>query len=679
MSFTKKLLMFITAVATSLCATAQTDESGDMRNMSLDSVVIKGYKITSSLRNSSDGTAVWNMSMMNELPKILGNADPLHYTQLLPSVQTNNEYDGGLYIQGCDNGHNLVTIDGVPLYNVTHLVGLFSVFNASHYKSLQMQSSAKDASYANRLGGYLTMNLQDEVQEKTDGEFSVGLISSQGTLRHPIGDKQQLNVSVRASYLNLLYSQWLEMEGSALNYSFYDANLTYIYKPNKHDSFLLDAYLGNDEGKVGMGDYGANLTGKWGNSMVAAHWKHDGEQARIKNTIYYTYYHNRYHLSLSSFNIALPSSIGDLGFKSDVSWRKAHLGMDIIHHTIKPQAPDADGGYFDTTITPSSGTKKSLEASLFCDYDITLFKKLSFIPGLHASAYRVDGKATFALDPTASLTWSTLPQWTNRIGFSSRHQYLLQTGINSLGLPTTFWMSTATDDIPVQRQQSVNFVSNVKLFKGRYNVSLELYYKWLQHQQEYFGTFYDFINSAYDIHDMLHHGKGRNYGINVTVNKLSGKLTGWLSYSYGRSQRQFPDISQEEWYPSNHERIHELNFVGTQKLGKRWSIGMTGIFATGTPFTAPRNFQILNGNVIAAYGEHNANRLTPYTRIDLSLNYRLKSYGKKESGINFSVYNLTYSTNSIFYYMKVYNGQYYYHSVSFLTRILPSISYYCKF
>ncbi len=681
MSLTKKFLTLITAVATSMCATAQNDESGDMRSMSLDSVVIKGYKVSSSLRSSADGTAVWNMNMMNELPKILGNADPLHYTQLLPAVQTNNEYDGGLYVQGCDNGHNLVTIDGVPLYNVSHLIGLFSVFNASHYKTLQMQSSAKDASYGNRLGGYLTMNLPNEVQEKTDGEFSVGLISSQGTLRLPMNDKQQLNISMRASYLNLLYSQWLKMEGNALNYSFYDANLTYLYKPNRQNSFLLDAYLGNDQGKVGMGDYGADLTGKWGNASVAAHWKYDNEKVKVNNTLYYTNYHNRYKLSLSSsLDVALPTSISDVGFKSDVMLKRAHLGAEIINHIIKPQSPETEGGYFNPMSSTSRVTTKSLETSLFYDYTIPLTRRFSLETGLRGSMYRVEGENAWALDPTVSLTWSPTEQWTNRIGFSSRHQYLLQTGINSLGLPTAFWISTVTDDIPVQRQQSVNYVSNIRMFNGRYNLSVELYYKWLQHQQEYFGTFYDFVSTSYDIHDMLHHGKGRNYGINITLNKLSGKLSGWLSYSYGRSLRQFTDISSKEWYPSNHERIHELNFVATQKLGKRWSVGLTGIFATGTPFTAPRNFHVLNGNIIAAYGEHNANRLTPYSRIDCSVNYKLTPrMSQKESGINLSVYNLTYSRNSIFYYMKVYNDQYYYHYVSFLTRILPSISYYYKF
>lgn len=665
--------------AAMISAAAQTEKSGDMRSISLDSVVVKGQKISSPLRTAANGTSVWSMDMMNELPKILGNADPMHYTQLLPSVQTNNEYDSGFHVQGCDNSHNYVGIEGVPLYNVAHLVGFFSVFNASHYPALQLQTSAKDASFPNRLGGFLTMKLADNVQDSISGELAVGLISSQGTLRLPFNKKHQLTVSLRASYLNLLYSQWLKMDGSAVKYSFYDTNLTYLYKPDNRNSFTFDCYLGNDKGTIGMGDYSAELQAKWGNHSIAAHWNHEGDRYRMRNTLYNTYFHNRYTLDMNTMNISLPSSICDFGFKNDMQTGRSHFGIDAIYHIIKPQNPDVEGSYFNPSANAIMTTARSFEASAFYDYTLPLADRVALEPGLRASFYRVDNSNKYALDPSLSLTWETMPQWSNRIGLACRHQYLLQTGITSMGLPTTFWISTGVSDIPVQSQQSIHYISNVNLLHGRYSISVELYYKWLQHQQEYFGTFYDFINTTYDIRNMLHHGKGRNYGINLTINKQKGALTGWLSYSYGRALRQFSDIGNDRWYPSSHERIHELNIVGTQKLGKRWSIGATGVWAMGTPFTAPRNFQIINGNIISTYGEHNANRLPPYFRLDVSANYRLKTSRLKESGINFSVYNLTYTSNKIFYYMKIHKEKYYYSHVSFLTRILPSISYYCKF
>lgn len=657
---------------------AQTDESGDLLYKSLDSVVVSGHRVSSSLQ-SAKGQAVWNMNMMNELPKILGNADPMHYTQLLPSVQTNNEYDGGFHVQGCDNGHNYVSVEGVPLYNVAHLMGFFSVFNASHYKSLQLHNSTTKASDPNRLGGILTMHLTDSVVEKTEGEFSVGIISSQGTLRLPLGKRQQLTVSLRASYLNLLYSQWLKIDGSQMKYSFHDANVSYIYKHDSASRFMIDCYMGSDAGRIGMGDYGAVVDAEWGNRYVAAHWEKAFRGKRMKHTLYNTYYRNRYTLEMSSVDVALPSSVNDIGYKGELHSGLSHLGIDAVYHTIRPQSPDVKSGYYASSALSSAERIESVEASAYYDIKIPLSQKLKLEPGLRATIYGVKGNAHYSLDPVASLTWQTGARWSHRVGFASRHQYLLQTGITSLGLPTTFWLSTATDGIPVQSQQCISLATDGKFLRGRYSVSVELYYKWLQHQQEYFGTFYDFLNTSYDIHKMLHHGRGRNYGINLTINKLKGSLTGWLSYSYGRSQRQLSDIGGGTWFPSNHERMHELNGVANRKLGDRWSIGLTGVYAMGTPFTAPRNFHIINGNIISSYGEHNANRLTPYFRIDMSVNYRLKPTWQKESGINFSLYNVTFSENKIFYYVKLFGGKYYYHGASFFTKLLPSVSYYCRF
>lgn len=675
-----KKLLILMAITVAIQVTAQTTtESGDSLHISLDSVVVNGHRIYSPLSRTADGTSSWSMKMMHELPKILGNSDPMHYTQLLPSVQTNNEYDGGMHVQGCDNSHNYLSIDGVPLYNVSHLMGFFSIFNASHFSSLQHQTSAKGASYPNRLGGFLTMNLSSEIQDKMSGEFSVGMISSQGTIRFPFDPKQQLSISLRASYLNLLYSQWLKMEGNNMMYFFYDSNITYLYKPNQHNNIIIDGYLGNDEGAIGMNDYGADINAKWGNHSIAAHWLYQSPRVNMRNTLYNTRYHNRYVMNMNSLQISIPSDISDYGFKNDVTLGNSHLGIDVALHVINPQKPVVEGSFFDTSINASASTTRTIEASLFYDLKIPLSATIYSIPGLRATAYKIDGNTSYVIDPSISFTWQPIPQLCNRIGFACRHQHILQTGIESMGLPTTFWTSTGTDGIPVQNQQSIHINSEMKVMRGWYSVGIEMYYKWLQHQQEYFGTIYDFITAEYDIKDMLHQGRGRNYGINIIINKLKGSLKGWVSYSYGRALRQFTDIGNNKWYPSNHERIHELNAVMTQELGKRWNVGLTGVLANGTPFTAPRNYQIINGNLIACYGEHNANRLPPYFRIDISANYRLKSKENIESGLNLSLYNLTFSSNHIFYYMKVYNDQYYYHGMSFLTRILPSVSYYIKF
>ena len=184
----------------------------------LKEVSVRGNRYTSPIKTKLDGAVVWNLQQMNDLPKILGNADPVHYAQMLPGIQTNNEYKSGINIQGCESSHNGIFIGNVPIYNVSHLLGFFSTFNASHYPTMQLQKFISSAAFPNRLGGELDMNIQDDVSDSISGELSVGLISSQGTLHLPVNKKTSITVSLRGSYINLVYGHWMKVDDMAVDY-----------------------------------------------------------------------------------------------------------------------------------------------------------------------------------------------------------------------------------------------------------------------------------------------------------------------------------------------------------------------------------------------------------------------------------------------------------------------------
>ena len=178
----------------------------------LEDIVITSERNTSPLKSGDTKVIKMDMEFMHHLPKILGNADPMHYTQLLPGIQTNAEYDAGLHIQGCDNSHNAITIEGIPVYNASHLLGFFSTFTPSHFSSMSIIKNATAGEGYSYIGGILNMELHDSIPQKTNGEFTVGLMSSQGTIGIPIGKKAALFTSVRLSYLNLLYSPLLKID-----------------------------------------------------------------------------------------------------------------------------------------------------------------------------------------------------------------------------------------------------------------------------------------------------------------------------------------------------------------------------------------------------------------------------------------------------------------------------------
>ena len=174
-------------------------ESGGEKNLSLDSVVVSAWQNRSSLQTIHGGYE-WDMGVMHILPKFLGNADPIRHSQVLPGIQTNNEYSGGLHVEGCDNQHNTYSINGVPLYNVSHILGFFSAFNPAHYSLMSLTKSPQDAAADNRLGATLDMQLANQLSDTVSIDADVGLISSQGTLGIPLGKKTNLRLSARTSY-----------------------------------------------------------------------------------------------------------------------------------------------------------------------------------------------------------------------------------------------------------------------------------------------------------------------------------------------------------------------------------------------------------------------------------------------------------------------------------------------
>lgn len=647
----------------------------------LKSVEVKGKKLRSPLKEM-DGASVVSMSLMDDMPRILGNADPLHYAQLLPGIQTNSEYDAGIHIQGCDNSHNLVTLGGAPVYNAAHLLGFFSVFNAGHFSDMSLVKSSSSAAFPNRLGGSVDMRTptwlwrEDSLWMKAiHGELSVGPMSSQGTLKMPIGKRSLLLVSARAAYLNLLYSKWLEVDGDKINYDFSDYNLSYVTQINDRNILKFEAYWGYDNAKLREASGGLAASVKWDNTLAALHWYSQGKKSTAEQMIYYSRYANRVAFNYSSIQAGVRSRIYDLGYKGWLQTGGFKAGLDLIRHGIQPQQTSLQGGLSDNL--PVQAPQTSLEASVYALYRKPLSQRLTGEIGLRANVYHQQ-VSFYGLSPSAQVFWNMSSRGRLSLHFGIRHQYLFQTGFTSSGLPTEFWFSAD----PLRRPQysyNASLQGEFWFADKEYRLSAEIYFKSLKHQVENTGNIFDLLYSSYSFDGALLYGKGCNYGFNLLVEKRRGRLTGWLSYSYGRARRRYAGSQYAGWFPANHERLHELNAVGTCHLGKRWSIGATFVVASGTPYTHVDYAYLVSGNLVTEYGEHNAERMNPYMRLDMSLNYDWTTRGSRRSGINFSVYNLTMHKNDLFYRLKFYNGHVRYGTFHFLMPILPSINYYYKF
>lgn len=671
----------ITAVAalvawSASAAVGQGVSTDTLQGGTLGSVDVHARQPTSALRGLAGGTLTWDMEMMNSLPKILGNADPLRYSQMLPGISSNSELDAGLHIQGCDNGHNMVSLGDAPVFNASHLLGFFSVFNASHYPALSLTRSAQDAFFPDRLGGVLEMSPPWETADSLSGEASAGIISSQGTLRLPAGRRSSVYLSARAAYLNLLYRRWLRMGESSLGYNFGDYNATWVARPSESDVVRIDAYAGNDDIEIDGGANRIEGSMRWGNVVASAAWRHRGRgYATTTHTAYFSRHWSRTALEQNDVGFGLPADIMEMGLKSHHTDGRISAGFEVAWNRVRPQSPRLSGTSNDTQATPQR--QDALHANLLGGYALPLGDYWELKAGLRATLL-LDASHTLRFMPDHNITLTRqLPQGEVRLDYAMRHQYLHHTGFSSLGLPTEYWMASDQRFVP-QSARHFGLAAEQRMGQG-WSVSAELYLKILDNQLEYSGNLFDLLNEDYDVANHLVSGSGLNYGLNVMVHRRTGPVSGWLCYTLSRATRHYDEGNYRGTFAANHDRTHELDAVVTYSPHWRWTLGATVVWASGTPFTAPRNFYLLNEHVVSEYGRHNANRLRALFRLDLSANFVLKRRRGAEHGLNLSVYNATNHGNDITYSLRYARGRFSYAPLQMIFFPLPSVSYYVRF
>ena len=529
----------------------------------LDSVVIVAKKIN-GMSKISTGQYQWKMENFKSLPKIMGNSDPMHYVKFIPGVQTGSEMDSGIHIQGCDNEHNEISIFGVPVYQASHLLGLFSVFNPSHFSSMKVNLNSLPTA-SNKLGGNVNMELLKRPVDKLGGEFTVGPMSSQGTLRIPVSKKMSIIASARVSYLNALYGRWLEFEGSKLRYSFSDYNITWFYQPNKRNKLWLNSYYGYDDAKLREQDIHSDINVKWSNFLASFHWEHSFYSSKLMQYAYISRHDNRLRFLQVDGNEELPSDIQDIGYVSD--WKSNYLNLyaQAVLHQIHPQVNEKIQSVYHT----DNLFQRTQEYSLLAHLHFPLGDKFEIGGGIKGCIYVDDYDKVYKdLLPKASLKFTPNANLKFNLEYSYQKQYLFQTGFTDMGMPTEFWTSCEGDILP-QSAHSVSLNFDWNFGGGNWSITSGAYYKKLNRQVEYIGTIMGLMDTDYRLKDKLISGEGENYGFNFMLNKRTGKLTGWLGYSWNRAFRYFdhPDFP-DRYSPmaSNLQLIFFRNKAGDCKV-----------------------------------------------------------------------------------------------------------------
>lgn len=620
------------------------------------------------------------VAAIKSAPALFGEADVLKTIQLLPGVQGGTEGFSGLYVRGGGPDENLLLLDGIPIYNAEHMLGIFSVFQPEAVKKVTLYKGSFPARYGGRISSIIDVRTNDGNLYETHGSFGVSMLSDKLHLEGPIWKgKTSYSVSARGMH-TLLLTPIIKLTGFDGNYFFYDLDAKLTHRFSDRDRLYFNVYNGLDDFYYRNQDsYGSGKTGgtieddqhlglRWGNTVAALRWNHVLTPKLFANaTVAYNRYHMRIESDLVSQETDLDGSIGNNRYQFDYrsgmrDWvakvdfdytpspsQKVKFGADYTYHTFIPEtfttyAHEVMGGVvqIDTTISMKSNAEQvGHEASLYVEDDIRIGSRLTLNPGFHASLFGTQGKTYWSLEPRMSAKVAMSEDWSAKVSYSRMSQYVHLLSSSQISLPVDLWVPITKDIRPETSDQ----YSLGLYFNGipGWEFSLEGYYKNMRNVLEYKeGVAFMFDSSGWE--NKVEVGTGRAMGIELFIEKTMGKTTGWLGYTLAQSDRLFPTINHGERFPYRYDRRHNVNLLVNHKFNEKFDISATWNFASGGTTTLPeRRIVMMSPFNPPRYADlvtsRNNYRLPASHTLNLGFNFHRK-HNRGEGIWSLSVYNV---------------------------------------
>ena len=639
----------------------------------LDEVDLTEHRNLSAISGTMTSGIRIDSKLMKTYPKLFGYTDPVRYLQSLPGVSTNGDMSGGLHVQGGEISHNIVMVSDVPVYGSMNFTGLFSLFNQDHLPTVEFSTTTKSPF----LGAELGLDHADTIPSRLSGTATLGPITAQTTLCAPLSGSTALTLSVRRSFINTFYSSLLEYDGNPLRFGFTDANLTLLHRLDGRNTLDLNLLWNLDVGECKYGTLRAEMGANWGNKLASLRWRHTGK-VKSSTSLFVTNYKLYADVNDGVNSGHMPAHITHAGLKTEIKLPYAFSVMaDANYYDILPQDPHVDNNMEGTASQPR-------QEALLGDVNLSrMFKVgrgLEITPHVLASAYTERGQyECFNVDPTLTVGYDMYRNGMITLETGMKHQYIVQTGMTNVGLPTEFWVAAGRYFEP-QKSLFATLSYDLQFYESKYALSVQAYGKRLYNQAEYTGFIYDMLTRSYTLEGNLLICNGFNYGVNLMVAKQAGKLTGWVSYSYGQSLREGDGVLFPKVFHSSHERKHEFNAVVSCKMGK-WDLGGNFIMGSGNPYTPAKNLYVLANTLVIYYDEYNSANLPMYLRLDLSATYNLPKHGRWDHNINVSLFNATAHENYTLGYIRADEEKMTirYKLAKLIVPVIPSISYTCRF
>lgn len=632
----------------------------------LDDVVIFGRDPEKNIRSTDMGAITLSINTMRELPPFMGEIDIVRSLATLPGVSQVGEASAGLNVRGGGVDQNLIQFGGAPIYNPSHMFGLFTAFNADMVNDLTLYKAVVPARYGGRSSAILDILPKAGSVDRWGGDLMVSNFSGKLSLNGPVvPGKVSILGGFRISYINWLLQS---LSNTTLNNSsanFYDGNVIISAPISDNNEFTYSYYRSYDDFA-----FASDTTISWNNNAHSFQWKSKMSEKLSMEALGYLSQYNYGIFNQSGINdFDLNSNIQDLGGKLFFTYtlnpkQKFSFGGEMKDIQIQPGELIPTGENQD--ILPKKvQNEHGREFAGHFQHEFELGEKVGFSYGVRYDLYQYlgdrivrqyapnrpvsEGSAisetqygkgdviqTYdGLGPRASFRYSLSKYSSIKLGYNKMYQFIHLISNTATIAPTDVWkLSDGFLKPQIADQISLGFYNN---FKGNiFETSVEVYYKDLQNVVEYKDGATLIVQNHLETE--LIPAEGRAFGAEFYIKKNLGRLTGWMSYTYSRALRRVITPFEEEninngaWYASNFDKPHDLTLIGNYKLSTNTSVSATFAYNTGRPVTFPDAKFDYSGNSLAYFNDRNQERLPDFHRLDLSLNFKLKGKGKFYDG-----------------------------------------------
>jgi hypothetical protein len=630
----------------------------------LDEVIITGEAVNDNVTRAEMSSIKMDVKTIRQIPALMGEVDIIKAIQLLPGVQSISEGSSGFSVRGGSMDQNLIQLDEAIVYNASHLMGFFSVFNNDAIKDVKLYKGDIPAFSGGRLSSLLDVRMKDGNTKRFSGTGGIGTISSRLTLEGPIvKNKASFIVSGRRTYADIFLKLDPDPDIRENSLYFYDFNAKLNYNLNENNRIYVSGYFGKDifknpDFKIG-----------WGNQTVSFRWNHLFSKKLFSNFTF-TYSKFDYELGIpegDANSFSWIANLNDYAGKADFNYyintnNTLRFGVSSIFHNFIPGTARGLGSEsFLTEYVVENNN--GLESGIYVSNEQKIGSQLIAKYGLRFSHFVNVGRSTiynydenydmvdstvygkgemfspyYGLEPRIGLTYILNEKSSVKASYSRTRQYVHLAQNSTAGTPLDIWFPSSPNVEPqIADQWAIGYFRNFR--SNTIETSVEAYYKQTQNAIDFKDHADLLLNRLFE--GELRFGDAWAYGLEFLVKYNIKKFSGWVSYTLSRTERRIIGINNDNLYPATYDKPHDVSIVLNYNALERLSIGATWVFTTGSAVTFPTGRYIYGDRITPIFSDRNGYRMPNYHRLDLSVTLKSKPNPDKRFGwdLNFSAYN----------------------------------------